>query len=137
MSLDFFHFALKSPKGLILEMKALGVSLESSQGLCQVLPGHGDWMGLLRPGLLTFRAWEGLHGAYFIRGGLFQVQGNRLQVLADALESPQELDWKRVKEAEKRALERLAERAEALDVPRALAALERARARQALRHLEL
>lgn len=99
---------------------------------------HAPLAAELKPGILTVGLKNGESQTasdvtYFVRGGYLEVQQNRVVVLADGLEAPHEINEGRAKEAEQRALARLHRRPEAqtldLNIPRALASLERARAR--------
>lgn len=64
-----------------------------------------------------------------VMGGFVEIQKDRITVMAENAEWPEEIDVDRAKAAKKRAEERLQKREAGLDVTRAEAALKRAIAR--------
>jgi F-type H+-transporting ATPase subunit epsilon len=62
----------------------------------------------------------------FVSGGFAEISGDRVMVLAEVAELPEEIDMDRAKRARERALRRLeSERRERVDYARAKAALQR------------
>ena len=62
-------------------------------------------------------------------GGFIEIQKERITILAEDANWPEEIDIERAKAAKQRAEERLSKREAGLDVLRAEAALKRAMAR--------
>lgn len=64
---------------------------------------------------------------FAISGGfLYVTSDNSVKIVANAIESPEEIDLNRAKEAEKRAKKRLASKDKSIDYARAELALKRA-----------
>src|SRR5881296_2128699 len=100
------------------------------EGYFGVLPGHAAFLTTLGAGELTYRhGREEQHLA--VIGGFAEVSGERVIVLAEGAERPEEIDRERAERARKRAEQRLAGKSpttasEEIDYTRALAALTRA-----------
>lgn len=105
------------------------VVLPGSQGYFGVLPGHAPFLTTLGVGELTYRIGrEERHLA--VAGGFAEVRNDKVIVLADTAERPDEIDRDRAERARERAERRLAGRSgEEVDYVRAAAALARALAR--------
>ncbi len=128
----FFPLELLSPTKPLATLNASYVSLPGIWGYLGILPNHTDIVCELRSGLVLIETHEQkLH--YFISGGYVEIYGNKAKILVDTIEAMKDIDLGRAKEAEKRALDRLKQSTSLdLNIPRALASLERARARQKL-----
>jgi F-type H+-transporting ATPase subunit epsilon len=101
------------------------VQLPGAGGYLGVLPGHAPLLATLKVGELWYRiGHERLYLA--IAGGFVEVLPDRVTVLAQIAERPQEIDVARAEAARKRAEERLANRAPDLDIERARIALMKA-----------
>jgi F-type H+-transporting ATPase subunit epsilon len=90
-----------------------------------VLPGHVPFLSALGIGSVAYRSAG--HTAYlFVAGGFAEVSGDKVTILAEVAELPEEIDPERARRARQRAVERLeAERRERVDYARARAALQR------------
>ncbi|MDD4858933.1 MAG: F0F1 ATP synthase subunit epsilon [Dehalococcoidales bacterium] len=93
-----------------------------------ILPHHTPLMTTLLPGELRIKKGEN-ELILAISGGFLEVRPTRVIVLADAAERAEEIDVTRAEAARKRAQERLAQHAPAVDEEVARAALARAAAR--------
>jgi F-type H+-transporting ATPase subunit epsilon len=96
------------------------------EGYFGVLPGHAPFLSTLGIGELTYRKGrEELHLA--VAGGFCEVRNDKVIVLADTAERPEDIDRERAERARQRAEQRLAGRTpEEIDYTRAAAALARA-----------
>ncbi|MCC6346276.1 MAG: F0F1 ATP synthase subunit epsilon, partial [Nitrospirales bacterium] len=95
-----------------------------SEGEFGVLPGHVPFITTLTIGTLILRK-EGKISYVFVNSGYAEVTSDRVVVLADSAERAEEIDLERAMTAKKRAEERL-KQAEKVDFVRAQAAVERA-----------
>ena len=94
-----------------------------------ILPHHAPLMTIISPGEITVRK-EGEEDAYLaISGGFLEVMANHVTILADTAERSDEIDEARVREAVRRAEERIQLRASDVDLERAVSALQRSQAR--------
>ena len=91
-----------------------------------VLPGHAPFLTTLGIGEVTYRVGQDEH-YLALAGGFAEVRNDKVIVLADTAERPEEIDRARAERARERAERRLAGRTdEEVDYARALAALARA-----------
>jgi len=124
---------LATPARLLVSTEVDEVVAPGSEGYFGVLPGHAAFLTTLGAGELTFRQGrEEQHVA--VIGGFAEVNSDRVTVLAESAERPEDIDRERAERARERAEQRLAGRgargaAEDIDYARALAALARALAR--------
>ena len=99
-----------------------------------ILPKHARLLTSLIPHVLRIKA-DGGETQLFIGGGFLEVTPDKITVLADSAESPDEIDVDRARAAYKRAEERVttykssSKSDEMIDIERAEAALARAKAR--------
>jgi F-type H+-transporting ATPase subunit epsilon len=99
------------------------------EGQLGILPHHAPLITALQPGELIVRRGEE-EVIFAVGGGFLEVVHNKVTILADSAERAEEIDVERALAAKKRAEERLAQRrAEDVDHARAEAALRRAMAR--------
>jgi F-type H+-transporting ATPase subunit epsilon len=105
------------------------IVIPGSQGYFGVLPGHAAFLTTLGIGELTYRV--GRDEYYLVVAkGFAEVRNDKVIVLADTAERPEEIDRGRAERARDRAERRLAGRVEEeVDYDRALDALARAVAR--------
>ncbi len=101
------------------------------EGYFGVLPGHAPFLTTLGTGELTYRVGRD-ERHLFVSGGFAEVRNDKVIVLADSAERPEEIDRARAERARERAEQRLSGRGphqEDVDYTRAAAALARALAR--------
>ena len=101
----------------------------SISGELGILPKHANLLTELIPHALRIKN-GGSETQIFVSGGFMEVTPDKITILADAAENPDEIDVERAKSAFQRASERLAKKnQDEIDVDRAEAALARAKAR--------
>ena len=76
------------------------------EGQLGILPHHAPLMTVLQPGELMIRK-DGEETYLAVTGGLLEVIGNKVTILADACEHSQEIDEERAQAAVDRAREEL------------------------------
>jgi len=106
------------------------VTAPAADGQITILPRHASLISLLQPGELRVRK-RGVDTAYAITGGFLEVHRSRVRVLADAAEYAEEIDLERAHAAEQRARALMANRAQLtpIDFAAAAAALRRSQVR--------
>ena len=122
-----------TPTRLLVSEEVDEVVAPGTEGYFGVLPGHAAFLTTLGAGELTYRQGRDERRLAVV-GGFAEVSGERVVVLAEEVERPEEIDRRRAEQARQRAEQRLAGRhpdgAHAdIDYARALAALQRALAR--------
>jgi F-type H+-transporting ATPase subunit epsilon len=117
-----------TPERQLLRETVVEVTLPGGNGCLGILPGHAPLITELGIGELTYRAKNGSEVVHLaVISGFAEVLGDRVTVLAETAERPEEIDVARAEEAKKRAEERLAKAASdpEIDWARAAVALQR------------
>ncbi|MFO0752620.1 MAG: F0F1 ATP synthase subunit epsilon [Thermodesulfovibrionales bacterium] len=113
-----------TPYGLVLSEEVDEITATGTEGEFGVLPGHVPFITTLSIGTLILRK-EGKISYVFVNSGYAEVTSDRVVVLADSAERAEEIDVERALASKKRGEERL-KQAEKVDFARAQAAVERA-----------
>ncbi|MEK6580200.1 MAG: ATP synthase F1 subunit epsilon [Bdellovibrionota bacterium] len=96
-----------SPERKLLEGEMVDeVTLTSSEGQIQILPGHVSMIGTLDAGMFAYKGGSGASGGV-ISNGFFEVSNDELTVMAETLELQGEIDLNRAKKDQKAAEEML------------------------------
>jgi len=123
---------LATPTRLLVSTEVDEVVAPGSEGYFGVLPGHAPMLATLGNGQVTYRHGQ-QQSVLAVMGGFAEVRPDRVIILAERAERPEEIDRARAERARQRAEQRLAGRsphgAEDIDYARAVAALSRALAR--------
>jgi F-type H+-transporting ATPase subunit epsilon len=93
------------------------VEIPGADGYFGVLPGHTPLLALLGLGELWYRQGSEKH-FMLIEFGFAEVQPDRVTILAEAAEKPEEIDVTKAEAAKKRAEERLAQPNADMDLER-------------------
>jgi len=123
---DRLTLEVATPSRSIISEQVDEVVVPGVEGYFGVLPGHAPLLSTLGIGDLTYRfGRDERHVA--VAGGFCEVRNDKVIVLADTAELPQEIDRARAERARDRAEQRLTGRSgEDVDYTRASAALARA-----------
>jgi F-type H+-transporting ATPase subunit epsilon len=123
------RFELATPTRPLVSAEVDEVVAPGSEGYFGVLPGHAPFLTTLGTGEVTYRSGRD-ENIVAVSGGFAEVSGDRVIILAEAAELPEEIDRARAERAKQRAEQRLSGRAlasaEEIDFARASAALARA-----------
>ena len=126
---ESIELVIVTPERQLLRQTVVEVTLPGGDGCLGILPGHAPLITELGIGELTYRAKTASEaGPLAIISGFAEVLGDRVTVLAETAERPEEIDVARAEEAKKRSEQRLASAASDPDVDwaRAAVALQRA-----------
>ena len=129
MADNSFKVTIITPERSFYEGEATMVEFNTVEGEIGVLPKHIPLTTVIAPGICTITEAEGEKKAA-IHAGLAEILPDKVTLLAEIAEWPDEIDVERAKKAEDRARMRLSEKAEGLDVLRAEIALKKALVRQ-------
>jgi F-type H+-transporting ATPase subunit epsilon len=120
---------LATPTRMVVAETVDEVVVPGSEGYFGVLPGHAPLLATLGIGELTYRIGRDERHVV-VAGGFAEVRNDKVIVLADTAELPQDIDRARAERARDRAEQRLSGRAQdETDYARAAAALARAQTR--------
>ena len=123
------RFELATPNRLVVSEDVDEVVAPGLEGYFGVLPGHVPFLTSLQSGEVSYRI--GRTEQYLaVSGGFAEVGGDRVTILAERAERPEEIDRERALWARQRAERRLQGKTqEEIDYARALTAFSRALAR--------
>ena len=129
------RFELATPSRMLVSADVDEVVAPGVEGYFGVLPGHAALLTTLGSGEVSYRTGKA-ERYLLVAGGFAEVQPDRVIILAEVAEAPQEIDLARAERARQRAELRLSGRHPSghedegeIDYNRALAALARALAR--------
>jgi F-type H+-transporting ATPase subunit epsilon len=123
---DSIQLVVVTPVRQLLRESVTEVQLPGADGYLGVLPGHAPLITELGIGELSYRTAGGQPALLAVIRGFAEVLPDRVSVLAETAERPEEIDLNRAKEALKRAQETIAKGGENVNWDRASAALQRA-----------
>ena len=122
---DTFTLEITSPFGLVYTGDVNHVRAPGVEGSFGVLPGHTPFMSPLQIGEIIAEM-GGKTTVFATSGGLAEVHGDKVVILAETAEEKNMIDVTRAEEAATRARKRIDEKAPEIDVERAHLALARA-----------
>ena len=125
---EMFEIKIIEPDGMFYEGQASFLEFASVMGEMGVYANHIPLTTILTPGVVKIHN-DGQVKKAAVMGGFIEIQKDRITVMAENAEWPDEIDVERAKAAKKRAEERLQKKDAGLDTARAEAALKRAMAR--------
>ena len=125
---SFIRLDIVTPDRLVQsEEEVLEVVIPGSEGYLGVLPGHLPLLTTIGIGALSFR--KGAKKFTFsVSGGFAEILPDRVIIMADVLERPEEIDVQRAHIAKDRAEKFFASK-DVVDVDQAMSALLRATSR--------
>lgn len=118
-----------SAEGEIHTGTAAMVFAPASMGEVGIAPRHAPMLTTLKPGEVRVQDEDGKEEAFYITGGIMEVQPNRVMVLADTALRGDELDEAAALAAQQHAEKALEGASEETDIAKAQAELAEARAR--------
>lgn len=106
---DTIHLQIVTPERLLLEADVDSVQIPGLDGELGILPGHSPLISELKPaGLLTY-VENGAATQLMVSAGFVEVMPDRVKVLAELAERPEEVDLDRALRAKERAERLLAQ----------------------------
>jgi F-type H+-transporting ATPase subunit epsilon len=121
MSPDVLHLEVITPSKQLFSGEVAQVSLNTTRGQIEVLPGHAEMVAVLDIGVAHLDFPGGFGYALALHGGIMQVHPGQddpdsdeeeldvVRILASEGEHPEHIDIERAEAAQERALEALAE----------------------------
>ena len=129
---DRLSLEITTPMRLVVAEEVDEVVAPGIEGYFGVLPGHAAFLTTLGTGIVTYRIGRAEH-QLAVSGGFAEVRNDKVIILADTAERPEEIDRARAERARERAERRLSGREqEEVDYPRCQTALARAQTRLAV-----
>jgi F-type H+-transporting ATPase subunit epsilon len=125
---DRLHLQIVTPDKLLVREGAGQVQIPGKNGDLGILPGHAPLITELRIGEITYNH-DGSTHYLAVSWGFAEVLPDKVTILADTAERPEDIDVKRAQDAKARAEEALRRASPDLDYPATLRALRRAEVR--------
>ncbi|MBO8165558.1 MAG: F0F1 ATP synthase subunit epsilon [Brevibacillus sp.] len=118
-----------TPERVVYSGEVKMVIARGVQGDLGILPNHMPLVTPLKIAPVRIKTEGDKETQIAVSGGFMEVRGDKVTVLAEAAELPEQIDVERAKAAKARAEQRLNERHPDLDTLRAELALQRANVR--------
>jgi F-type H+-transporting ATPase subunit epsilon len=125
---DTFQLEIVTPEKMVVRDSAEETQIPGKKGYLGILPGHAPLITELAVGEITYRAGGDTH-CLAVAWGFAEVLPDKVTILAETCEHPEEIDRERAERALQRAEERLKSGSLDVDYARAQAAKDRAECR--------
>ena len=125
---NLFTLRIITPDRIFYEGEASMVEFNTTEGEIGVLKGHIPMTVIISPGILTIKEAEGEKQAA-LHAGFAEILQDKVVIMAEIVEWPEEIDLERAEDAKERAEARLRSKTPETDILRAETALQRALAR--------
>jgi len=125
---DTFQLEIVTPSRLLVKESAEEAQIPGASGYLGILPGHAPLITELAVGVITYKTSGATH-TLSVAWGFMEVLPDKVTILAEAAERPQEIDVERAQKAKDRAEQRLKSNDPQVDYTRAEDALQRAETR--------
>lgn len=125
---DTFTLKIITPEREFYTGEVTMVEYNTTEGEVGIYKNHIPMTQIISPGILTITSDEGVKNAA-LHAGFVEILQDKVTILAEIIEWPEEIDEQRAIAARERAEERLRTKTPETDVARAETALHRAIAR--------
>jgi F-type H+-transporting ATPase subunit epsilon len=125
---ETFQLEIVTPVRLLVSETAEEAQIPGLSGYLGILPGHAPLITELAVGVITYKSNGGTH-TLSVAWGSAEVLPDKVTILAETAERPQEIDVERAEKAKERAEERLKSNDPDVDYTRAEDARQRAETR--------
>src|SRR6266496_288875 len=125
---DTFQLEIVTPAKLVVKDVAEGAQIPGLNVYLGILPGHAPLITELSVGTITYRSGGADH-TLAVAWGFAEVLHDKVTILAETVERPQEIDVERARKSKERAEQRLKSNDPKVDFDRAEDALLRAETR--------
>lgn len=129
MAQDKLTLEVVTPEKYVVNQEVQIVMAPGTLGEFGILPNHTPFLSSLEIGKVHFRDLKNNEHVVFISGGFSEALPDKVTILAETAEFREKIDIDRAKAAYERARARLASSDKTIDMQRAREALERAEAR--------
>lgn len=120
-----FNLQIISPTRIFFDGDVDMVEMKTTEGEIGVLAGHIPLTAILEPGVIRIKQADGTKEAA-MHDGFVEIRKDKVTILAESCEWPDEIDVERAKEAKERAERRIKSGKKEIDMTRAEVALKKA-----------
>ncbi len=121
-----FKLNIVEPDGVFYEGEIDMLEFNTTEGEIGVLPGHIPMTVIIKPGIMTIYETGNSEKKAAIHAGFAEILQDKVTILAEVVEWPEEIDVARAEAAYERAQARIQEKSAGTDIVRAEIALQRA-----------
>lgn len=125
----YFDLEIITPDRVFWKGQASMIELNTTEGQVGIYKKHIPMTMILAPGIMTIHL-EGGNKEAAVHAGFIEILPEKISVMAEIAEWPEEIDANRAREAEQRAERRLQAHDPRIDLSRAELALKKALVRQ-------
>ena len=125
---EAIQLEIVAPDRLVFSGEVGEVTIPGAEGYLGILPGHAPLLSELKTGVISYPD-GGDHVRLFCSSGFAEVLPDRVIVLAEEVESPEQIDGSRARADKEKAEQLLRSRDPGTDYAAALTLLEQASAR--------
>ena len=119
-----FHVSMVSADRQLYSGEAERLVATAERGELGILAGHAPFLSILKAGQVRLTLPDGKEEVIYISGGFIEVQQGQTIILADDAERAEQLEEERVREARRRAEEKMRDKTSTkLELARAQAEL--------------
>lgn len=122
---NYFDLEIVSPDRIFFEGKASMIELNTTEGQVGIYKKHIPMTMILEPGIVNIKDGDGQRMAA-IHSGFIEILPDKITIMAEEAEWPDEIDIKRANEAKIRAERRLQMKDPNINLARAEVALHKA-----------
>jgi F-type H+-transporting ATPase subunit epsilon len=122
---DTFQLEIVTPERMVVKEAVEEAQIPGLDGYLGILPGHAPLISELGVGVITYRA-GGTTKTLSVAWGFAEVLQDKVTILAETVERPEEIDVARAQQAKERAEQLLKSNDPELDYDRAQDDLQRA-----------
>ncbi len=129
--MDAFKLKVVTPERVFFEDDVEMVEFNTTEGEIGIYKNHVPTTVIIKPGVLNIYMTDSEKTVKkaALHEGFVEILGDRVTILAEVIEWPDEIDEERAEKSKERAEKRLSEKETGTDVDRATASLLRAMAR--------
>ncbi len=120
-----FHLEITTPEKMVFSGEVLDFVGPGIEGSFEILKHHAAFISVLKIGEMRVRAEDGYDTYYATSGGIAEIRGNKMIVLAETCEKATDIDIQRAMEIKEWARKKLEERS-SIDLEQVRKALARA-----------
>jgi F-type H+-transporting ATPase subunit epsilon len=120
---DTIHVDIVSAEHEVFSGNAEMVFAPAEMGEVGIAPGHAPLVTKLGPGEVRVKDTEGNESAFYISGGMLEVQPKVVTVLSDTAQRAEDLDEAAILKAKEEAEHAFHEKTDAIDYAKARSAL--------------
>lgn len=125
---NLFDLEIVCPDRVFYKGQASMIELNTTEGEVGIYKGHEPMTLIIAPGVCLITEGDEKKKAA-VHGGIIEILADKITILAEVAEWPEEIDVARATEAKERAEKRLSELSSDTDIARARTALSRSFAR--------